>query len=102
MKKIIDGKLYDTEKAAVVARWSSHHGRGDFFYVEEALMKTEKGAYFVHGVGGPQTYLAKPDGNGYTGGEDIFVKTTGAAKKWLSEKQLIEEYETEFGPLEEA
>ncbi len=48
MKKIIGGKLYNTETADLVAdRGISTH---DFYQTNEALYRTQKGAWFLHGV----------------------------------------------------
>ena len=38
MRKVIKGRLYDTEKAALVAEWSDGYPR-DFGYVCEALYR---------------------------------------------------------------
>jgi hypothetical protein len=44
MKRIVDGKLYDTETAKMVAKWfwGSEHGQGD-----STLYANKNGAYFV-------------------------------------------------------
>jgi hypothetical protein len=44
MKRIVDGRLYDTETAKIVAkwRWGSEDGSGD-----SALYVNKNGAFFV-------------------------------------------------------
>lgn len=46
MKRIIDGKLYDTEKAEVLCE-HSYSNPGDFYYVYEALYKSPGGHFFI-------------------------------------------------------
>ena len=52
MKKIIEGKVYDTETADCAAEWSSPHTRSDFHYCEEGLYRTKKGTWFLAGEAG--------------------------------------------------
>jgi len=38
MKKIINGKLYNTETATCLGSWSNGHDVGDFTYCEESFI----------------------------------------------------------------
>jgi len=84
MKKVIDGKVYNTETAEEVHNWSNHYYRNDFGYCEETLYKTKKGNYFLYGEGGAMSKYSRPVGNnGQTGGDGITVMTKYEAVKWL-------------------
>lgn len=95
MKKIINGKRYDTETATEVAQqtWGHH---GDFARKEETLYKTKNGAWFLHGKGGPATEYAVFDGNTATGGQDITPMTQEQAQEWLENNGFTDEIEQEF------
>ena len=47
MKKIIDGKLYDTETAECLGFYQ-HFDGNTFHYLREALYRTKKGTYFIY------------------------------------------------------
>lgn len=62
MKKIINGKKYDTETAREVAckAWGYY---GDLNFVFETLYKKKTGEFFLYGEGGANTsYVAPPRG----------------------------------------
>jgi hypothetical protein len=61
MRKIIDGKLYDTDKAKRVGGpWSpAGFGPGDFDWCEEALYRKRTGEYFLHGEGGTEDQVRR-------------------------------------------
>lgn len=101
MKKVIKGKLYDTEKATEVGSW--HDGYpSDFRYVCETLYRKRTGEYFLHGEGGPMSRYAQSCGqNQWTGGESITPLTYEAAKQWAEDHLDADEYEAEFGIPEE-
>jgi hypothetical protein len=52
MKKIIDGKRYDTETAEYVYRWDNGRFSTDFRYYFKVLYRTQKGAWFIYHDGG--------------------------------------------------
>ena len=52
MKKVVDGKVYDTETAAILHVWSNGHYRDDFHFCKETLYETEKKNLFLHCEGG--------------------------------------------------
>ena len=49
MKKVIDGKVYDTETARKIGSGSRGHAGNPAF--RESLYKTKNGAYFIAGTG---------------------------------------------------
>ncbi|WP_347273236.1 hypothetical protein [Candidatus Kuenenia sp.] len=74
MKKVIDGKIYNTETAELLHAWSNGKYTSDFGYIKESLYRTKKGAYFIAGEGGAKTGYARACGsNSVCGGEGIDV-----------------------------
>ena len=102
MKRIINGKRYDTETARKVAEHNNGGGWRDFRHVEEALYCKRTGEYFLAGSGGPQTrYAERVDQNSWSGGEGIIPLTDTEAREWGEAHMTADEYEAEFGPVEE-
>lgn len=102
MKKIIKGKLYDTETAKEIA--STYHGEGprDFRHYSEELYRKRTGEYFLHGEGGPMSKYAESVGqNSWSGGEDIRPLTLQEAMEWAEREMGADEYQAEFGPVSE-
>ena len=99
MKKIIDGKLYNSDSAELIHSWDnlSHcSSTTDFNFYEEELYRTKNGAFFLHGVGGASSPYSQPVSGGRGGGEDIRPITQGDAIRWLEqhdgEQVLIEQF----------
>ena len=102
MKKIINGKKYDTETAKKVATWENGLGYKDFGYCEETLYLKKTGEFFLYGAGGPMTkYAQAAYGGGTTSGEDITPLTEAKAKKWAEDHVDADAYEKIFGDVEE-
>lgn len=102
MKKIISGKMYDTETAKEVA--SCYHGDGprDFRHYSETLYRKRTGEYFLAGEGGPMTHYAVSTGqNSWSGGEKIIPLTYKEATEWAEREMDADEYQAEFGPVSE-
>ena len=82
MRKVIDGRVYDTTKATEIDRDSHGYG-GDFGQWEETLYVTVKGRYFLAGSGGPNSSWAESLGNNsWGGGRGIRVLDKGDALRW--------------------
>ena len=96
MKKILEGKVYNTETATELHHYWNGLGTSDFGNISEWLYRTAKGAYFIHGKGGPMTKYGVPVGNNGRGsGEKIDVLTKEEAMEWLENHDgddAIEEY----------
>ena len=102
MRKVIKGKLYDTETAQMVAEWSYGYPR-DFEYTSETLYRKRTGEYFLHGEGGPRSPYAQTIGqNQWSGGEAIRPLAYGEAKAWMEKRAEVEDYEREFGIPDES
>ena len=103
MKKIISGKLYDTDTAKKIA--SKAHGEGprDFRHYTEVLYKKRTGEYFLYGEGGPMSRYAESAGlNQWSGGEKLIPLDYAAATKWGEENMSADDYQAEFGPVSES
>lgn len=102
MKKIIGGKVYDTETAKKLAWWQNMPDVRDFHQVTERLYRKKTGEFFLHGEGGPLTQYAQETGaNSWSGGERIMPLTFAEAKAWAEENLDGEEYEAIFGEVTE-
>ena len=97
MKKIIDGKRYNTETAELVAEWSNGYDCNDFKHCSEDLYRTPKGAWFIHGAGGAMSKYAQPCGDMTGGGSDITPLSAAVAREWLENKDFVDEMEAYFG-----
>lgn len=101
MKKVINGKIYDTATAQEVGSWDNGI-YGDLSSLEETLYRKRTGEYFLHGMGGARTKYATSSGdNSWSGGEKIIPLTWESACKWAEEKLDADTYQAAFGPVEE-
>ena len=101
MKKIINGRLYNTGTAKPVGS-TSYSYPGDFQHWAETLYLKKTGEFFLHGVGGALSKYSRSAGfNTVTGGEEIIPLTTKEAKAWAEKYLEVEEYEEVFGEVKE-
>ena len=56
-KKIINGRMYNTDTTEVLGSWDNGYPRGDFSFEEQTLHKKKTGEYFVYAYGGAQSNL---------------------------------------------
>lgn len=102
MKKIINGKLYNTETAKEIGAWSNSWNRGDFSEFEEYLFQKRTGEFFLYGEGGPMTkYAVSCGSNNWSGGSKIIPLTWEDAREWAEKHLEVEEYEKAFGEVSE-
>jgi hypothetical protein len=104
MKRIIDGKRYDTETAEQVTTIGSLPGtsRTDFRYWEATLYRTPKGRWFAVGNGGGMTMFAESvGGGGSRGGSGLIPISKTEARKHLEDDGNIDALEQWFA-IEEA
>lgn len=99
MKKIIDGKRYDTKTAEEIAEYSNAFGSRDFRYICESLYKTKNGNYFLAGEGGPMTKYAQAFGDSTGGGEAIIPLCREEAFAWCQEHNQQDAAEEHFGDM---
>lgn len=102
MRKVINGRTYNTATSKCIGQWSNGHYTNDFNYCSEDLYKNTKGAYFLHGEGGAMSKYATRSGDNSGYGETIIPMTAEEAQKWAEEHLDGENYKAEFGEQEEA
>ena len=103
MKKVIRGKLYNTDTAKLIGEQSNNLSGRDLNFFSESLYLTKSGAYFLHGEGGANTkYSVSVGNNSWSGGEQIQPMSPLSAREWAEENLTTEEYEKAFGEPEEA
>lgn len=98
MKKIIGGKVYDTDKATRVGGAYADCMPSDLSYWAEELYIKRTGEYFVHGYGGPMTRFARSCGqNEWAGGETIQPLAYDAARAWAEKNLDADDFIRHFG-----
>ena len=103
MKKIINGKVYDTETAKKVASWYSSYARNDFHYYEEELYQKKTGEFFLYGEGNAASPYSRSCGqNELCGGERIEPLTYKEAQEWAEKHLDGDEYCAIFGEPDES
>ena len=98
MKKVVNGKRYDTNTATRVAS-DSYANYGDFDHWSEEIYLTQKGNWFLYGEGNAMSPYARCTGqNEVSGGSTIIPLTEGEALAWLEahteDSEAYEEYFT--------
>jgi hypothetical protein len=100
MKKIVNGKRYDTTTAQSITSWSNNYNSNDFNYCEETLYKTKNGNYFIYGEGGAMSkYSVSVGCNGRGGSSDIVPMTKEEACEWCQERDEVDTIEEEFADM---
>lgn len=100
MKKIFNGRLYNTDTAKLSGRWDNGYCHSDFNYCSEDLYCKKTGEFFLYGFGGPFTRYAISDGNSTCSGHDIIPLTKKEAMMW-AEKHLTADVYMELFDTEE-
>lgn len=97
MKRVIDGKIYNTDTADQLHYWGNGCGSGDFNFLEERLYRTKKGAFFIAGEGGANSKYGRSCGSNSTcGGSEIRIIDKDIALKWLEAHDATDAIETHF------
>ena len=91
MRRIINGKMYNTETAECLAYWDNRLPRNDFNYLGQELYRKKTGELFFAFYAGA-----------LAGDFERIKKTTAEqAKEWLESHNLVDEYIAIFGEPEE-
>ena len=102
MKKVIKGKLYDTDTAKRIGCYSASCGRSDYHYYEEELYQNRTGEYFLYGAGYAASKYRKLCGqNEWCDGEQIMPMAYADAKEWAEEHMDADDYIAAFGSPDE-
>lgn len=103
MKKIINKKMYDTDKALLLAEYWNGLDRNDFRNISEDLYITNKGQFFLHCSGGALTEYSETNGKNSWGSQTFIVLNKDETYKWLEKNNEVEVIATYFADnIEEA
>lgn len=100
MKRIINGRKYDTTTAEEVGE-SSHSYRSEYDYYEETLYRKRTGEYFLYGYGHGDSKYAKQVCGDFGPGSDIIPLSYEQARAWAERELSADEYESAFGEVTE-
>lgn len=102
MKKIINGKKYNTDTATFIKEYSCDYGVDSLDGYFEELYRKRTGEYFLYGDGGARSPYSKSTScNSWVGCEDIIPLTNNEAREWGEKHLTCDEFEAEFGEVEE-
>jgi len=79
MKKVIDGKTYNTDTAMFICETGNALPNSDFKWEISSLYKTKKGAFFIAGAGGALSRFPTITGNRKTEGRGLILLTNEEA-----------------------
>ncbi len=101
MKKIINGRMYNTDTANLLARWDNGYMYSDFKYTEESRYQKKTGELFLYGYGGGMSKYAVSFGDRKGGSETIIPVPYDKAKEWATDHLDADAYESIFGEVSE-
>lgn len=88
MKKVIDGKVFNTETSESIAS-ASYSSCGDFHYWFEELFLSRNGQFFLYGKGGPLSRYSVDSGNNTISGSiNIILLTREEALQWCQDNDV--------------
>jgi len=101
MKKVINSKVYDTEKAQLIAE--AHHDNvydSDGNSLKQWLYQKKTGEYFVYAVGAA-IELQNIFQHGYKPNAGIYPLTYEQAQRWAERELTADQWESVFGDPED-
>jgi hypothetical protein len=101
MKKVINGKVYDTDKAKLIAE--AHHDNikdADGKSLKQWLYRKKTGEFFVH-VDGAALELQNIFQHGYKPNAGIYPLTYEKAQRWAERELTADQWENIFGDPED-
>jgi hypothetical protein len=100
MKRVIEGKTYNTETATLIGE-ASYGYSGDFNAWDETLYRTPKGAFFLVGSGGARTrWRERVSQNTWCGGEGMQALSAAEALEWCELHDVdVDVISAHFGDL---
>ena len=101
MKKVINGKRYDTSTAKLVGKYSKDCSVTDFPWYMEELYRKSTGEYFLYGEGNAASRYAVQSYGMWGAGSAITPMSYDDARKWAEKNLDFDEYEAEFGEVPE-
>ena len=107
MKKIINGKKYDTKTAKEIFTGTNGKFPNDCFYAEETLYKKRTGEFFLYNVGDRiysdfvQRWSELVHGETSRIHDGFMPVSESEAKEWAEEAMSGDSYEETFGEVGE-
>lgn len=101
MRKIMNGKMYNTETATKIAEYERDCSPYDFTWFKEVLYRKRTGEFFKHGHGNAASPYCEYSYGSYGSGERIVPLKEAEAKQWLETKSDVDTYISVFGMPEE-
>lgn len=108
MRRVINGKTYNTDTAEKLAVKEYGDPTDGLYYSERTLYQTKKGDYFIHSWGKAGTIYATDLGNGRTGGGEIIEPISAEKAEEFVSSYIIMDYNdgelftSEFEELDDA
>lgn len=102
MKRIINGKRYDTDTAQFIKTYSSGLSISDFRYYDETLYLKKTGEFFLYATGNGASEYAGRYGDLRGPGEKIVPLTLDEARAWVEKIEDPDLYEELFDVEEES
>lgn len=103
MKKIVNGKMYNTETAELVEEYNNGLSSSDVKHIREELYKTRKSVYFLYAEGGALTCYSESNGKTSWGAATIIPLDDSETFDWLVRRGYSDEaYEYFPDMVEEA
>jgi len=100
MKKVINGKRYDTDTAEFIG-YEQYLYPGQLNYWREELYRKRNGEFFLYGIGGPSSKYGKWEGNSASGNSEIRPLSIKEAQEWVEKYLDADTYEKVFGRVDE-
>ena len=98
MKKYINNRLYDTDKAFEIDTYENRYYDFDCRYIKETLYQKQNGEFFLFGQGGSWTIYRQPrKRGGFSGSAVIVPLSIEKAKEWAKAHLSPEVYILTFG-----
>ena len=101
MKRIINGKRYDTDTAEFIKTYRSDLSINDFRYYDETLYLKKTGEFFLYATGNGASRYAGQYGDLRGPGEKIIPLTLDEAKAWVEKIEDPNLYEELFELMDE-
>lgn len=101
MKKIINGKKYDTGTASLICGHDNGRICSDFYFYKECLYKKKTGEFFIHEEGNAASCVAEMQNGFSVGGRRINPISEAEAMDFVEKYGTVEDYERLWGEVEE-
>ncbi len=102
MRKIINGKMYDTETATEIENWENTPYKNNYIYFKEYLYRKKTGEFFLYGRGNASSkYCEETADRMRSPGEKIVPLTIKEAMVWVENYSDADTYIALFGKVEE-